>query len=41
MELQALAPGVEHRQHAELGPEVLRIGGDLEQRLTGGSKEVW
>ena len=26
---EVLAPGVQHRQHADLGPEVLRVGGHL------------
>lgn len=32
VELQILSPGVQHRQQADLGAEVLRIGGDFEQR---------
>ena len=37
MVLQVLAPGVEDGQEADLGPEVLGIGGDLPQGLGGGS----
>ena len=36
MQLQVLAPGVQHRQHADLGAQMLRIGGDLDQGLGGG-----
>ena len=37
--LEVLAPGVEHGQEADLGPEVLGIGGDLLQGLRGGAEE--
>ena len=33
MVLQVLAPGVEHSDKADLGPEVAGIGGDRAQRL--------
>ena len=39
VELQILAPGVQHRQHAGLGTQVLGIGGHLEQGLGGGPQE--
>ena len=37
--LQVLAPGVEDGQEADLGPEVLRVGGDLLQGLGGGFEQ--
>jgi hypothetical protein len=33
VELQALPPGVQHGEEADLGPEVLRVGGNLLQSL--------
>ena len=33
---QGLAPGVENAQHADLCPEMTRIGGDLAER--GGAR---
>ena len=33
---EVLAPGVQHRQHADFGPEVLRVGGHLEEGFRGG-----
>ena len=39
MVLEVLAPGVEDGQEADLGPEVLGIGGDLLQGLGGGSEQ--
>ena len=33
MKLQILSPGVQHAEEADLGAEVLGIGGDLQQRL--------
>ena len=39
MMLEVLAPGVEDGQEADLGPEVLGIGGDLLQGLGGGPEE--
>jgi hypothetical protein len=33
MMVQVLAPGVEHGDEPDLGPEVLRVGGDHAQRL--------
>jgi len=33
MVLQVLAPGVEHADEADLGAEMLRIGGDRAERL--------
>ena len=37
--LQVLAPGVEDGQEADLGPEVLGVGGDLPQGLGGGPEQ--
>jgi hypothetical protein len=37
--LEVLPPGVEDGQEADLGPEVLGIGGDLLQGLGGGAEE--
>ena len=39
MSLQVLSPGVEHAQKANIGAEMLRIGGDLRQRLSAGLKQ--
>ena len=39
MMLQGLAPGVEHGDDADLGAEVLGIGGDGAQRLGGGPEQ--
>jgi hypothetical protein len=36
---EILAPGVQHRQHADLGPEVFRVRGHLEEGLRGGPHE--
>ena len=37
--LEVLAPGVKDGQEADLGPEVLGIGGDLLQGLGGGAEQ--
>ena len=37
--LEVLPPGVEDGQEADLGPEVLGIGGDSLQGLGGGPEE--
>jgi hypothetical protein len=37
--LEVLAPGVEDGEKADLGPEVLGVGGDLLQGLGGGAEE--
>ena len=37
--LEVLAPGVEDGQEADLGPEVLGVGGDLLQGLGGGAEQ--
>ena len=37
--LEGLPPGVQHGQEADLGPEVLRVGGDLPQGLRGGPEQ--
>ena len=37
--LQVLAPGVEHGQEADLGPEMFGVGGDLPQGLGGGLEQ--
>ena len=37
--LQVLAPGVEDGQEADLGAEVLGVGGDLPQGLGGGLEQ--
>jgi site-specific recombinase XerD len=39
MVAQRLAPGVQHRENADLSPEMLGVGSDLAQRLGGGTKE--
>lgn len=39
MMLQGLAPGVEHGDEADLGPQVLRVGGDPAQRLRRGAEQ--
>jgi hypothetical protein len=39
MVVQVLAPGVEHRDEADLGAEMLRVGGDGPQRLGCGSEQ--
>ena len=39
MVLEVLAPGVEDGQQADLGPEVLGIGGELQQGLGGGPEQ--
>ena len=36
---EVLAPGVQDRQESDLGPEMLRIGGDLLQGLGGGAEQ--
>ena len=36
MMAQSLAPGVQHRQKADLGAEVFGVSGDRAQRLGGG-----
>lgn len=41
MSLQILPPGVKHAEKADIGAEMLRIGGNLGQRLsTGLEKQV-
>ena len=37
--LEVLPPGVQDGQEADLGPEVLRVGGDLLQGLGGGPEQ--
>jgi hypothetical protein len=37
--VEILAPGVEHRQEANLGGQMLGVGGDLQQGLGGSAKE--
>ena len=39
VELQALAPGVQHGQAADLGPEMGGVGRDLAQCAHGGAEE--
>jgi hypothetical protein len=39
MMVQVLAPGVEHREEADLGPEMLRLGRDRPQRLSRRSEQ--
>ncbi len=39
MMLEGLAPGVEHGEEADVGPQVLRVPGDGAQRGRGGSKQ--
>ena len=39
MVLEVLAPGVQDGQEPDLGPEVLRVGGDLLQGLGGGTEQ--
>jgi hypothetical protein len=39
MKLELLAPGVEHRQAAQFGPEMLGIARDVEEALGHGAKE--
>ena len=39
MMVQGLAPGMEHGDEADLGAEMLRVGGDPAQRLGGGSEQ--
>ena len=36
---QVLAPGVQHREEADLGAQVLGVGGDRAQRLGGGAEQ--
>ena len=36
MQLQVLPPGMQYRQHADLGAQVLRVRGHLDQGLRGG-----
>jgi hypothetical protein len=35
--MQSLPPGVQHRDRADLGAEITRIGGDAAQRLGRGT----
>ena len=37
MPLKGLDPGVQNHQAADLGPQVLRRGGDFQERLAGGA----
>ena len=37
MSLQILSPGVKHTQKTDLGAEMLRIGGNLQQRRSAGA----
>jgi hypothetical protein len=39
MMMQVLTPGVEHGDETDLGPEVLRVGGDRAQGLGGGAEQ--
>lgn len=39
VELELLAPGMEHRHTAELGPEMRGVAGDVQQALGHGVKE--
>src|SRR5262249_54586596 len=39
MQLQVLPPGVQHRQHTDLGPQVLRVRSHLDQGLRGGPQQ--
>ena len=39
MMLQSLVPGVEHAEEADLGAEVTRVAGDLEQGFATGAKQ--
>ena len=39
MVAEAAAPGVQHRQEADLGAQVARVGGDLAQGAGGGAEE--
>jgi len=39
MEKQILAPGVQYREKADLGAQVLRIGGNLQESCRTGSKQ--
>ena len=36
---QVLSPGMQHRQEADLGTQVLRIGRDFQQRLRSGLQQ--
>jgi hypothetical protein len=39
MRMKVLSPGMQHRQKAEPGAEVLGVGGDLQQGFGGGTEE--
>ena len=39
MQEQVLPPGVQDGDHSDLGPEVLGIGCDFQQRLRGGREQ--
>ena len=39
VELQALIPRVQHTEETDLGSEMARIAGDLQQRLSAGAKQ--
>jgi hypothetical protein len=39
MMLEVLSPGMQHAEEADLGAEVLGIGGDLEQSGGAGAKQ--
>jgi hypothetical protein len=39
MMLQSLIPGMEHAEEADLGAQVARIGGDLQQGFGAGVKQ--
>ncbi len=39
MMVQVLAPGMKHRDEADLGAEMLGVGGDAAQRLGGGPEQ--
>src|SRR5262249_35688844 len=39
MMLQGLSPGMKHGEEADPGPQVLRVGGDLQQCFGGGLEQ--
>jgi hypothetical protein len=40
MEIQRLAPGMEHSQHSDASAQMLGIGSDLQQRFRSATKET-
>ena len=40
VQAEGLVPGVQHRDEADLGAQVFRVGGDRAQRLGGGPEQV-